>query len=266
MSKLLAFIIFGVSLAAEARYVEAITQSMGTSACAKYSWKDRGRAPAGYIKGMGLAFARSLCRTHLTPPNALAALMSKAAAGNAAKDALSHYQAKYTSAGIRTNVAGAEALRALYVLGMGLGMRESSGAYCEGWDTSAGSNRPATSAEAGLFQTSYDSIGASKYLKELYTEYKASPARCHLNVFKEGASCRAQTVLGSGVGAEFQKFNKSCPAFATEYAVTLLRILRAHFGPINRREAELNKSCNTALKNVQTLVEADAVNACAELF
>lgn len=259
-------LIIGLTSAHSQTYVQNVNQIMGSSSCAKYSWKSRGRAPAGYIKGVGLSFARSLCRTHLAGGNALAALLSAANTKNSSKDALSHYNAVFSSNQIRTDVAGPEALRALYTLGMGLGMRESSGAYCEGWDTSAGSNRPSAAAEAGIFQTSYDSIGASRYLKELYTEYQSSPNRCHLTTFKEGVSCRSRGILGSGAGADYQRFTKACPAFATEYAMTLLRVLRAHFGPINRREAEVVKSCNSALLAVQKLVEADAVHACNELF
>ena len=49
-------------------------------------------------------------------------------------------------------------LRRLFVLLMGLGMRESSGQYCEGRDRSA-HNTSADTAEAGLFQVSFDLIG-----------------------------------------------------------------------------------------------------------
>ena len=149
---------------------------------------------------------------------------------------------------------------------MGLGMRETSGVYCEGWDTSAGSNRPSSEAEAGLFQTSYDSMRASAELRKLYAEYQASPSRCQLDVFKESARCAPRRVLGSGAGATYQAFNKACPAFAAEYAMTLLRILRGHFGPINRKEAEVNPSCNSLLKNVQALVDANPQEACKDLL
>jgi hypothetical protein len=63
--------------------------------------------------------------------------------------------------------------------------------------------------------------------------------------------------LGTGAGATYQAFNKSCPAFATEYAMTMLRLQRSHYGPINRREAEVVQSCNVMLKKVQDLVNAD---------
>ena len=49
------------------------------------------------------------------------------------------------------DAAGVDTVRHLFVLLIGLGMRESSGKYCEGRDKSA-SNRSAETAEAGLFQ------------------------------------------------------------------------------------------------------------------
>lgn len=152
-----------------------------------------------------------------------------------------------------------------FTIGLGLGMRESSGAYCVGWDTSAGSRRPSSAGEAGVFQTSYDSINASPVLRKLYDEYRSAPERCYLDTFKEGAQCRAQSILGTGAGAEFQAFNKSCPAFATEYAMVLLRVLRSHFGPINRRAAELRPECDAMLSDVQRVVERDPASVCAEL-
>jgi hypothetical protein len=219
----------------------------------------------GYISGVALSYARSLCR--LKSNSTLSTIMSAASSGNDAKDALTHYQSNFVSLPISVTVAGQEPLRAVYVLGIGLGMRESSGNYCEGWDTSAGSNRPSSAAEAGAFQTSYDSMGSSPELSKLYSEYKATPNRCLLDVFKQGASCGSSnnsSTLGSGAGADYQVFNKACPAFATEYAMTMLRIQRGHYGPINRKEAEVVPACNDMLKNVQDLVNNDPY-ACQDL-
>ena len=245
-------------------YIDQIKTLASGSTCANTSWAGRGKAPAGYIKGVALSYARSLCR--LKTNSSLSLIMSAASSGNDAKDALAHYQSIFASLGIPVSAAGQDSLRALYTLGMGLGMRESSGAYCEGWDTSAGSNRSSSAAEAGAFQTSYDSMGASPELSKLYTEYKASAAaRCFLDVFKQGASCGSTSILGSGAGAEYQAFNKSCPAFATEYAMTMLRVQRSHYGPINRQEAQVVPACNQLLKNVQDLINNDPY-ACQDIL
>ncbi|MGZ6445440.1 MAG: hypothetical protein ACXWRG_15175 [Bdellovibrio sp.] len=192
--------------------------------------------------------------------------MSSASSGNSSRDALSYYQSIFASVGIHVNSAGEEAVRAIYTLGMGLGMRESAGTYCEGWDTSAGSFRSSAAAEAGAFQVSYDSMAISPELKKLYQEYQATPQRCGLAVFKEGASCSNRRILGSGAGATYQAFNKSCPAFATEYAMTLLRLQRSHFGPIIRKQAEVVPSCAALLTNVEKLVDSDPEAACTELY
>lgn len=249
-------------------YVDQIKELAASSTCTRYSWRNRGRAPAGYVKGMALSFARSLCRvnTYVQPPSPLGLIMSKADSRNSAKDALTHYQNNFAQLPIKINASGSGPLRALYVLGIGLGMRETSGTYCEGWDKSAGSNRPSSAGEGGLFQTSYDSIGSSQELSKLYSEYKNNPSRCLLDVYKQGASCSNNSTLGTGSGADFQKFNKACPAFATEYAMTMLRIQRSHYGPINRKEAEVIPACDQLLKNVQELVNRDPQSACQDIF
>ena len=155
-------------------------------------------------------------------------------------------------------------MRSLYTLGIGLGMRESSGKYCEGRDMSA-SNTSASTAEAGIFQTSYDSMSASAELSKLYAEYKADTSKCFLDTFKEGvSSCGNSSIAGSGVGAEYQAFNKSCPSFAAEYAMVMLRVRRNHYGPINRQEAEVKTQCNQMLKSVQDFIDND-VYACDEI-
>ena len=157
-------------------------------------------------------------------------------------------------------------MRATFTLEMGLGMRESSGAYCEGWDKSAGGGRPSSAGEAGLFQTSYDSMVVSPELSNLYAEYKANPSKCFLNVFKEGASCANSATLGSGAGADFQNFTKSCPAFATEYTAIMLRLLRGHYGPINRQEAEVVKSCGQLLSDIEVMVGRDPETTCQDIY
>jgi hypothetical protein len=243
--------------------VTQITNLVSGSTCINTSWNGRGKAPAGYIKGVTLSFARSFCR--MKANSSLSDVMNAASSGNSAKDALTYYESTFANLNISVASSGDETLRALYTLGMGLGMRESSGSYCEGWDRSAGSNRTSAAAEAGAFQTSFDSIVLSPELSVLYAQYKASPASCFLNVFKEGASCGPQDILGTGAGAEYQAFNKSCPAFATEYAMTMLRISRGHYGPINRKDAQVVPACNELLQNVQNIIENDP-SACNDLL
>lgn len=244
-------------------YVEQIKALASDSTCENTSWAGRGQAPAGYIKGVALTFARSLCR--LKTGSALSSIMSAASSGDAAKDALAHYASNFSAQSISVSSAGQTSLRALYTLGMGLGMRESSGSYCEGWDKAAGANRPSSAAESGMYQTSYDSMAISSELRNLYNEYKARPELCFQEVFKEGASCGMPNILGTGAGADYQEFNVACPAFAAEYAMTMLRLQRSHYGPINRKEAQVVPACNQLLKTVQDLINSDPY-ACSDLI
>lgn len=246
--------------------VDQITTIAAASTCANYSWKNRGKAPKGYMKGMALTYARSFCRFKTTKdaPTDLVKLFT-AGAKTAAKDALAHYSSTFSSLSMDVNTVGISPLRSVYTLGIGLGMRESSGKYCEGRDMSA-SNTSASTAEAGMFQTSYNSMGASAELSKLYAEYKANPSKCHLAIFKEGvSSCGNSSIAGSGEGATYQALNKSCPAFAAEYAMVMLRVLRAHYGPITRKEAEITTACNQLLKNVETVIE-DNPYSCDDLI
>lgn len=245
--------------------VSKILTVAGNSSCASYSWKDRGRAPKGYIKGIALSYARSLCRLddNRADRRTPASLMARAATGNTSKDALAHYRSTFDSKGLVTTRSGEDTLRSLYTLAVGFGMRESSGKYCEGYDVAAGTNRSSSEAEAGLFQTSYNSISASAELKKLYNEYSANKNRCQLNVYKEGVTCKARAILGSGAGAAYQKLSKECPAFATEYAMVMLRVLRKHYGPINRKEAEVTSACANMLDQVENLVLSKPSEVCS---
>ena len=129
-SKWISLIVLVLSSVAHAdSFSQQIVKIASSSSCASYSWKNRGEAPIGYIKGVALSFARSLCRLHANPPhNQPAEVMSMADTRRDSRDALTHYASIFKAAKIPTDVAGENAMRADFVLGIGLGMRESSGA------------------------------------------------------------------------------------------------------------------------------------------
>ena len=211
------------------------------SACANYSWKNRGRAKVGYIKGMALSYSRSLCR--LSSVNDTPSRVMAQGLGDPAKDALAHYGLNGASERVR--------MKQLYTMLIGLGMREASGFYGEGRDMSA-DNVQVETAESGLFQFSYNLNSASPALQVLFNEYRNNPERCLLDVFKEGTTRVPSTnFYGSGVGLEFQKLARSCPAFATEYTAVGARVRRAHWGPINRKEAEYRQECENMLTDIE---------------
>ena len=174
-------------------------------------------------------------------------------------DALSWYQGRFQALNMSNDTAGADTLRHLFVLLIGLGMRESSGRYCEGRDTTA-DNVTADTAEAGLFQTSWNAHAASPMLPALFKEY-SDGRDGFVSVFHEGVACGHGdwANYGDGQGEEFQKLSKACPAFAAEFAALGLRVLRKHWGPINERAAELNPQADALLQQVQAIVDAPLV-------
>jgi hypothetical protein len=225
------------------------------SALARFNWKHRrGIAPLGYVKGMAVVFARVLCKLKDADPAATE--MAKANTGNAHRDALAFYDDIFRTAGMANDVSGRDTLRHLFVLMIGLGMRESSGRYCEGRDRSA-SNTTAETAEAGLFQTSFDARTASSLLPELFRQFSRMPAGFK-EIFQEGVRCKAADLanFGSGPGRDFQRLSKESPGFAVEFAGVALRNIRTHYGPINRKEAQVVRECEDLLLEVQNAVEA----------
>ncbi len=250
-----------------------IADQASQSPCSASSWSQRGKAPVGYIPGMALTYARSLCRLkgHV-PLQGAAEVMGRAKGKDHLVDAFAWYEDQFTSKNLDIATSGAAALKATYTLLIGLGMRESTGSHCKGYHQKA-PKKTADTASAGLFQTSHNSLyftsrknGFSEHhLQKLYEEYRAKPERCFLDVFKQGVSCTNQEPFGSGAGAQFQQFTKDCPAFAAESAAIMLRVARRHYGPIGRRDAELNTSCTDLLDSIEKQIEGNPEGACAEL-
>lgn len=204
------------------------------SSCAKINWKDRGVAPKGYIKGMALVYAQELCNPHPS---------TSKVTGSPDKDALAYY-------GIAGNVKNTFAFM------IGLGMRESSGAYCTGVDASA-SNHASDTAEAGTFQTSYNAANSHPSLPGMLKNYSG---KCFLDIFKEGVpikKCNSANLknYGSGNGLAFQEKVKSCPTFGAHFAAVTIRELRKHYGPINRKEAQFKNECVSMLTEIESIVK-----------
>jgi hypothetical protein len=234
--------------------VDRICHLAAASDLAFYSWKNRGRAPLGYIKGMAVVFG--VVYAKLKNNDAAATAMAAASVPANASDALSWYQARFTSNTMNNAAPGADTLRHLFVLLTGLGMRESSGRYCAGRDTSE-DNTSADTAEAGLFQMSWNAHAASPLIGQLFASYSKSPDG-FLSIFQEGVSCTHGDYAnyGDGDGAEFQKLCKTCPAFAAEAAAVGLRVLRQHWGPLNSRAAEVRPEADALLQQVQSIVNS----------
>jgi hypothetical protein len=245
--------------------VDAIKKLAGASTCYKYQWKDRGQAPKGYVEGVALVFARAVCN----PGRSDVVVVSEANTGDDVHDALSWYNSIFSTLSMPNDVAGVATLRHAYTLLLGLGMRESSGEHCCGRDASA-TNVSSESAEAGAWQTSYDSHGASPELPKLFAKYQADPGGCLLDTFSAGVTCNAANWQNWGTGADglaFQKLEKECPAFAAEYAAVMLRVSggsKGHYGPLRTKAAEVRPECDAMFQQVQALVEQN-LSACGSL-
>lgn len=237
--------------------VTAIDAIATGSACYRYQWLNRGQMPRGFIKGVARTFARAVC----APTRADVVVVSSAQTTDTAHDALAWYQTQFSSAGLSNAQAGVDTLRHVYTLLLGLGMRESSGEHCTGRDTSA-TNTTAATAEAGAWQTSYNSHTLHPQLDVLIAAFRTDDTHCHLSTFAEGVTCNAANwqSWGTGAGFDFQVREKACPVFAGEYAAVMLRVSGGslgHYGPLRTRAAELRVECDSMLNQVQQLVTAN---------
>jgi len=232
--------------------IDIITDIAKTSPIANYSWKDRGRAPYGHTVGVALSFA--LAYQRLNSDDQAAQQMAKANTGNADKDVFAWYATEYRNLNMDNTAATppGDRLRHLFALILGLGMRESSGRYSEGRDQSA-SNTSADTAEASFLQTSWNIRSCSSTIPPLLPEYWDNPCGFR-EQFKEGVTLKSSDLggFGSGGGAQFQFLSKFAPSLHALVSAVGLRNLRQHWGPINRKEAELRQDANTMLKAVQT--------------
>lgn len=215
--------------------VEAIVKLAKAEPVAKLSWPDRGVAPIGYTCGMAVEFAKVYRDLKAGKSYALAMVRPLGP-----RDALSHYG---ISPPTLTNV---------FSFLLGLGMRESSGNYTEGRDTTA-DNVTADTAEAGLFQQSWNSHAASDEITKLLAN---PPAECLAQIFREGITIKSTYNFGSGDGLKFQKLAKSCPAFAVECAGVGIRVLYDHWGPIVGKEVLFSQLAISMFTKVAALIDA----------
>jgi len=240
-----------------AELVSAITDTAQNSSIARYAWKDRGKAPTGYIAGMALCFAVALDR--LNSEDDAAQEMSRPNSNDPDTDVFAYYESEFDDEGMsndESNSEPVERLRHLFALMIGLGMRESSGRYCEGRDMSA-DNVSSDTAEAGMFQTSWNIRSCNSAIPPLLTEFWSHPVG-YRESFQDGVSPDSNDLgnYGSGGGAQSQFLSKYAALFHALVGAVGPRNLRAHWGPINRYEAELKSEADSMLQAVQHLVES----------
>lgn len=239
---------------------DAIIDLANKSAILHYAWHNRGVAPGAYIRGMALTFAQTHRRLKAGHPAAIE--MAKANTHNDHHDALSWYDSNFRALGMNNDAAGPDTLRHLFVLMLGHAMRESSGQHCCGRDMSA-RNTSADTAEAGLFQTSYDAHVCHPAFDPLMDEFAAGKVNGYLAVFSVGVHCSMNdwANYGTGRGAAFQDLCKKQPAFAVESAAIVLRNLRTHYGPIIEKAAELRPQADDLFREIQSYVDSQGDSA-----
>jgi hypothetical protein len=203
--------------------VRRICDLAAKSQVASYVWRNRGAAPIGYTKGVAVSYAAAVRRWQARHPSFLE--MAKANTHDPAKDALAYYASTFNQKAMPNEVAGLDTLRHVYVFVMGLGM----------WQTSAN----AMNCKKTLTNTLFD-------------EYAAG-AEGYVNVYKEKVSCSSSdwANYGTGKGLAFQNMSKRQPRFAIEMAAIVIRNLRQHYGPINRREVEVRNEADVLFKDVE---------------
>ena len=233
----------------------AIDRLVVASGLDDYSWEDRGNSYPGYISGMSMCFA--LAMIQFLNDSSVAEAMAKPL-GSESKDAMAWYSDEFADEEM-TNGTPRERIRHLFVLLTGLGMRESSGKYCEGRDMSA-QNTSSETCEAGLFQSSWNFHNASSHIDDLLALYWDDP-NGFLDIFSEGIYPNANNLstYGTGDGAAYQWLAKFCPAFAVMSTAIGLRVLKDHWGPIKRYEVEIVPEVDELLEKIQELVETSEI-------
>jgi len=235
----------------------AIADLANGTPIANFNWSARGVAPLAYIRGMAVSFARTYCKMNA---NRDAASETAVAAdpNDAATDALAFFSTEFSNLSMDNSSSGADVLRHVFVLLTGLGMRESSGQFCTGRDPGA-NNTAADTAEAGLFQTSFNSAGSHFLLPAMFQQYKGLTD--FQDIFSVGVACKpfdAQN-WGAGDGADFQDLTKKCPAFAVEYAALAVRKTRQLWGPINAKTLELKQEADDLFRSVSNFVDTNGI-------
>ena len=237
-----------------AQDIEDIRRCAEDSEIAAYSWRDRGEGPSGYFAGVACAFALAVIGLDQGDPAVLK--MAQKDRGDTDTDALAWYRSKFQALGMDNSKDGVDTLRHLFVMMIGLGMRESSGRYCEGRDMSA-SNTSADTAEASLFQTSWNIRSCCSDIPPLLDQYWENP-NGFLDEFRVGTNPDSNDLQNYGRGDDgtrYQFLSKYAPAFHAHVTAIGMRYLRKHWGPIGRNEVELRREADEMLQEVQAIIE-----------
>jgi hypothetical protein len=239
--------------------VTEITTAVEERGIAEFNWPERGVAPPAYMIGMALSFAQA-CLWFEAGVLAVDE-MAEPEHGDT-DDALTWLREEFEDIGMDNTRGGLETLRGLFVLLIGLGMRETSGQYFQGIDASAGSSSTsADTCEAGLFQTSWNMSSPADERGKM-TDYFWQHPNGFLAEFSDGVYPTASGLKHYGSsgedGVRYQFLAKFCPLFAALSTGLGLRSRKDHWGPVKRREVDLRPETDELLKDIQHLVTSVA--------
>jgi uncharacterized protein (TIGR02594 family) len=217
---------------------EAVEGAARKSHVATYVWPGRGLAPMGYMVGLALSYGVAV--KLLQAKDSIIEDMAQADRGDGETDVLSWYHKELENLDWNTDQDGVETLRALFSIMLGLGMRESTGRYCEGRDLSA-ENVEDDTAEAGLFQTSWNIASCADTVPPLLDMFDENP-NGFVEAFREDVNPSGSELENYGTGTDggkYQFLSKYAPMFHVFVTGIGLRYRRQHWGPVNRREVTL---------------------------
>lgn len=251
---------------------DAILSIVDKSEIEKTNWANRGKAPYGYYYGMAIMYAKLYSR--LKADDYIAKEIAKPLSAYERFDALTKYNDVFESFH-KSNDSEANRIQNLFVLMFGLGMMESSGRHCCGWDRGKlngwnGKAKPiqptSINSEAGLFQTSYDImdyVSADKraILKSITNNYTTGTDSLY-NYFSKGSVCSDLNSenYGDGIGKEFQRLSKESPAFSVELTAVALRNISGHWNPVIKKGdpvkgLEIKQECMNLLISIQNYLD-----------
>ncbi|MGV2387762.1 MAG UNVERIFIED_CONTAM: hypothetical protein LVR29_03695 [Microcystis novacekii LVE1205-3] len=169
---------------------------------------------------------------------------------------------RFGDLGMNNSVAGVDTLRHLFVLLIGLrNARKFRKTHCEGRDRSA-SNTTAETAEAGLFQTSYNARHAHTLLPQLFEQYLANSSG-FIEIFEKGVTCPPQDWENyeRGERERISTLVQNLSNFCHRICRYWLKKSTENIGQINHLEAEIRPEADALLQEVQKIV--DQLNLCS---
>lgn len=225
-------------------------------AASRIVWPGKGRVPVAYMTGCAVAFAD--VHRAWAAADKYAKEIAQENTHDSVHDALSWYAGIFDHAGMFNGSSGADTLRHVAVLGVGLGVRESEDSDI-GPDVTAGRETP-VEAEAGDWQMSMNAFEATPLLSDLYAELslRVQESNGLADVFYRDVKIRPGRNIGSGAAAIFQDRLKKRPLIAWWLMLLGLRYVggsKGQWGPIRRHEVTLSPAVDDLLRQVQAIVD-----------